>query len=106
MSCFVDSASAGMTTVKPVPGTEITPPNGPTYADALTEVASGVVRFRLVTVVGSVMMPLSSSSGDDGAAVGAGATGPSLVEQLATSAAASTGMRKRTRMMRTGRGWR
>src|SRR5262245_18658767 len=105
ISCFDDRASAGITTVKPVPGTVITPPSGPTYADALTDAASGAVRLSEVTVVGSVTMPLRSSSGDDdGAAVRAGATGPSLVEQLASSAAASRGRRKRVRMTSVGKG--
>jgi hypothetical protein len=70
------------------------------YAEALTEVASGVVRLRLVTVRGEVETPLRRSSGDNDTADGAGATGLSLVEQLTRNRAANIGRRRRWRIRR------
>jgi hypothetical protein len=70
------------------------------YAEALVDVASGVVRLRAVTVIGDASTPVRRWLGDDDARDGAGATGPSLVEQLTSSAAASMGRRKRGRMRR------
>jgi hypothetical protein len=81
------------------------PPSGPIYADALTDDASGVVRWSGVTVIGEIGSPLSKSCDDD-TADGAGATGLSLVEQLTSSRAANIGRRRRWRIRRvvSGRG--